>query len=579
MIHHAAEYAEAALELECANIRRAAIGEQNNVLNKAAFAIGQLLHLADYSGHEAAQVLLVAAHDMANDPTREPWKESQLRRVIEGGLRAGLQQPRDIAEYPQSRVPSKSNGLAHANTKLEEGKPEGKAPATGSSDKTLLEFFLNDSGNAQRLVELFGNDLRYCHSMRKWLCWDGRRWKVDATGQAHRLAKRAMFEFVKQAASENDEELIKFALRSLNAQRIVNLLFMAQSEIYAEPHELDAHPFLLNVANGTLDLKTGQLHAHRPADLITKLVETNYNSDAKCPAWEAFLASILEPELIEYVQRALGYSLTGTTIEKTVFVLWGKPNAGKTTLLTTFRGLISEYAALIQVDTLMVRRMDASNMQADLADLRGARFVQSSECESGQRLSQARLKATTQGMGDIKAARKYENPITFKETHKLWIDTNHKPVIRDVEDEATFNRVHPIPFLKSIPEEEIDRDLPQKLQAEREGILAWAVRGACAYFERGLAKPEKVKAATSDWRRENDNVSRFIEECCLKGNQFTAKASAIYAAYREWSEENGEQVTASNQDFSQRLIQSGYAKRHTERGEKYDGIGLRPEGN
>ncbi len=265
---------------------------------------------------------------------------------------------------------------------------------------------------------------------------------------------------------------------------------MAECELVITPDKLDTHPFLLNFLNGMIDLETGALLPHDPERFITKLVHYNYNPQAACPLFLSFIARIMgnhpdasEAELdraermVAYLQRAFGYTLTGTTEEKAVFVPFGAGNNGKTTLLATFLHLLEEYAVLLQVDTLMVRQ-ESNNTQADLADLRGARFVMTSETEEGQRLSQGKLKRITQGMGKIKAVRKYENPIEFPETHKLWMDTNSKPVIRAADDQATFNRLHPIPFTVTIPAEEIDKSLPRKLLAEAEGILAWAVAGA-----------------------------------------------------------------------------------------------------
>jgi putative DNA primase/helicase len=178
-------------------------------------------------------------------------------------------------------------------------------------------------------------------------------------------------------------------------------------------------------------------------------------------------------------------------------------------------------------------------------------------------------------MGTIKATRKYENPITFPETHKLWLDTNERPGITNVDDQATFNRLHSIPFLHAIPKDEIDQDLGRKLKAEWEGILAWAVAGSLEYFQHGLDKPPEVEAATTEWRTENDNVGRFVEECCVTGDGSSARAGAIYSAYRQWTEQSGERIVASDREFSARLIARGYQRKETNRGRCYEGIGLR----
>jgi putative DNA primase/helicase len=259
-----------------------------------------------------------------------------------------------------------------------------------------------------------------------------------------------------------------------------------------------------------------------------------------------------------------------------VFVLFGAGDNGKSTMLTTFRWLVEEYAQLLPADTLMARQ-ESNNTQADLADLRGARFVQTSETEQGQRLAQGKLKRITQGMGKIKAVRKYENPIEFAETHKLWIDTNRKPTIGDADDTATFNRLHPIPFIVRIPKEDIDKELPAKLLAEAEGILAWAVAGAKLWHKSGLNKPPEVDSAKEEWRAEMDQIGRFIEECCVLGDGFRVLASALYADYKRWADDSGEH-TITGTAFG-RKISSAYEKKVSNRGITYLGIGLRSKVN
>jgi len=359
-----------------------------------------------------------------------------------------------------------------------------------ATELDLLSYGFHDSGNAERLIAQHGKEMLFCHALKKWLVWDGRRWAVDVVDRARKLAKETMLAFLGQAVEAHNLLAEKFAKQSLDARRISSLLLMAQSETFVEPDDLDTHMHLLNFMNGTVDLQTGEIRPHECADRITKLIHYNYDPTAPCTRWQQFLEQIMGggPDaaeaaleralrLTEYLQRALGYSLTGATSEKAVFVLFGQGDNGKSTMLTTIRQLAEEYSVLLQADTLMVRQ-ESNNTQADLADLRGARFVQTSETEEGQRLAQGKLKRITQGMGKIKAVKKYENPIEFPETHKLWMDTNRKPTIRDADDQATFNRLHPIPFTMKIPKDQIDRSLPLRLLGEAEGILAWAVAGA-----------------------------------------------------------------------------------------------------
>jgi putative DNA primase/helicase len=218
-------------------------------------------------------------------------------------------------------------------------------------------------------------------------------------------------------------------------------------------------------------------------------------------------------------------------------------------------------------------RQESNNTQADLADLRGARFVQTSETEEGQRLAQGKLKRITQGMGKIKAVRKYENPIEFPETHKLWMDTNRKPKIRDADDRATFNRLHPIPFMVKITK--VDRDMPAKLLHEAEGILAWGVAGAKLWYESGLNKPPEVEAARDQWRSEVDQLGRFVSECCVVADSCRVRASSLYAEYKRWTESGGEKEILTSTAFGLKLPDRGFTKQDTSRGICYLGIGLK----
>jgi putative DNA primase/helicase len=316
---------------------------------------------------------------------------------------------------------------------------ESALPPGSDSEPDLLLQPHTDTGNAERLVALYGRDIRFSVEMKKWLVWDGRRWNSEDSRRIKLLAKRTMRKMYTQAAAIDgaDEKAEKHARKSESAAGIAAMLTCAEYEegIPALAEELDRNPYLLNFLNGTLDLKSGVLCEHRREDLITKLVHFDFDPQASCPLFLQFICRIMgaspdasEPELerasrlVSYLQKCFGYSLTGDVAEKAVFCLFGAGNNGKTTLLEAIRFILAEYSTQVLIDSLMMHHSRESNASlADLGDLRGARFVTTSEAEEGQRLAVGKLKYLTQGMGEIKTCRKYENPIKFTATHKLFL--------------------------------------------------------------------------------------------------------------------------------------------------------------
>lgn len=450
---------------------------------------------------------------------------------------------------------------------------------------SLLDQVPGDIGNARRFLLLHRNDVRYCHGFKTWFFWDGRRWLRDSQGHAVTLAKGTAIEFLKQAIAANNREAEKLAKSSLDASRINALLTLSQDEVPIKPEEFDHQADLLVFKNGTLNLRTGILAGFERWDFITKLVHYDYRPDAACPRFLAFLRRLMGAEqdaaraerLMSALQVYFGYSLTGHTSAKAVFMLVGPKDTGKTTLLELFCKLLAEHATLIRIETLMEGPAQRSlGLRADLADLHGKRFARTSETEEGRKLAEAQLKYITQGMGAIRGERKFENPFEFDETHKLWIDANHKPVIRGT-DSSIWDRLITIPFDIVISEDEKDPELLMKLIAEAEGILAWAVAGARRWYEDGrrLPRPEEVRAAGEVYRADMDTVGRFIEERCNSGASLTVGSSEIYAAYRKWAESGGEHPM-SQKSFSSRMKnRPGIESDHTERGTVFVGIGLR----
>lgn len=465
--------------------------------------------------------------------------------------------------------------------------PSNEGPHyTADSSGSILSPLLTDLGNAHRLILFGGQDLRYSASHKSWFVWDGKRWAYDACDSARKRVQDVMLRFYKEAVVSGDEYYQKFARQSLESRRLSAALREAQPHLSVSGELFDRDPWLLNFQNGTLDLRTFDLRPHAQQDMLTKILKYNYSPSARCPTFLRFLDRIMgannaeaeTPErterLAQYLQRVFGYSLTGVTGEKAFFVFHGSGNNGKSTLLSTFRELLDEYAVLIQIDSLMSRQ-ESNNNQADLADLKGARFVMTSETEEGQRLSEGRLKRITQGMGRIKAVRKYENPIEFDETHKIFMDANHRPVIRGT-DPAIWNRLHMVPFEVTIPKEEIDKALPKKLQAEGEGILAWAVEGCRQWRANGLQRPDEVNAAGEDWKEEMDQVGRFIEDRCITASSgyVSVRARELHSAYTKWCEDAGENPMSATA-LGVKMANRGYKKVDKRTGIYYEHIGLR----
>ncbi|HEV2383364.1 MAG TPA: phage/plasmid primase, P4 family [Terriglobia bacterium] len=309
-------------------------------------------------------------------------------------------------------------------------------PDDDARDPNLLSAMQNDTGNAERFACLYDSTSRYCHTLNAWLNFDGRRWSVDDDGQAELKAELTTTAYMNQAVKAKNEDAKKFARQCLEHHGIVSCLASARRHLSIKPAELDRQRFLLNCQNGTVDLTTGILEPHQPGHFITKVVHHDYRPDTPPPdRFLAFLDRIFacNDDLILYMQKVFGYALTGDVSERSVWCLFGRGSNGKTTLLETIRSLIAEYSAQLMIDSLMLHSSrESSASLSDLSALRGARFVTTSEVESGQTLAVAKLKYLTAGAGMIKTVRKYENPLEFETTHKLFLDANHRPRIRAV---------------------------------------------------------------------------------------------------------------------------------------------------
>lgn len=430
-------------------------------------------------------------------------------------------------------------------------------------------------GNARRLVHRHGTIIRYVHPWRQWLVYGGGRWAPDDTGRLELLAKETVLSIYQESiaaeAATERQELAKWAARSESHAQLHAMIGLAASEpgIPVRPDQLDADPWLLNLQNGTLDLRTGALRPHAAADLLTKLAPVMWDPASEAPTWRAFLARILpgDPDLLAFLQRAVGYSLTGNTSEQILLFLFGRGNNGKTTMLETLRALLGDYGLQADVGTFLERRRDgASN---DLARLRSARFVAAVEAGEGQRLAEGLVKQLTGG-DTVSARMLYSEYFEFRPQFKLWLAANHKPVIRGT-DTAIWRRIRLVPFTVTITEAERDPELPAKLRVELPGILHWAVEGCLAWQREGLGAPPAVCTATASYRLEMDVLGAFLEECCELGPALRAPATPLYEAYRHWCDRSGERAV-TQRAFGTALLERDF---HSVKSSTYVWHGLR----
>jgi putative DNA primase/helicase len=442
--------------------------------------------------------------------------------------------------------------------------PAKRAELLSKSARPGVEYNLTDLGNARRLVGLFGEDIRYCYAWGKWLIWNGSRWEKDGNGGIFRKAKDTVATIYSEAANAQDSEerksLARHAASSESEARLRAMVSLAESEegIPVKTDQLDADPWLLNCANGTVDLRTSELHPHQRENLITKIVPVEYAPAAECPAWIDFLQKIFSGNgnLITFIQKALGYSLTGSTREQIVFFLYGSGANGKSTLINIIMALMGDYALQTPAETFL--QADRGNsIPNDIARLKGARFVAAVEAGEGRRLSEALIKQLAGG--DTVAARfLHQEYFEFNPQCKIYFATNHKPRIAGT-DHAIWRRVRLIPFNVTISEQEQDKDLPDKLRQELPGILAWAVRGCLGWQELGLGVPDEVAAATEYYRAEMDVIGGFIEDNCIVQPYAKVSIKQIYESYSKWCISAGEKLL-SQRNFSGKLEEKGFIK-------------------
>ena len=471
-------------------------------------------------------------------------------------------------------VPAPDDQVVPSNS-ASPNKLEQKSPAQ-LKGKSLLQFPDTDAGNAEAFQFLYGKWFRYEHTRKKWLVWNGRHWMIDKCGEVRQAVLQTARARRSVAASIDDPEMaqkrVKQAFSSESVFRRKAALESAQSipSLATTTSDYDQDPFLLTVANGTLDLRTGKLRQARQDDLITRATEVPYKESAKCPRWLKFLGEVFsgDQDLIDFVWRAVGYSLTGDTQEQCFFLLHGNGANGKTTFLEILLKLLGTHAQTASFSTFTAQ-VDRQSPRNDIAGLHGARFVKAAESEQKVQLAEAVVKQVTGG-DTISARFLYGEFFEYKPQFKLWLATNHKPVILGT-DHAIWRRIRFIPFHKRFKGKEKDPKLMEKLEAELPGILAWAVMGCLDWQQNGLGEAPSVSQATDQYRRESDPVGRFIERKCKLAADSRIGGSELYSAYSEWCDTEGEKPLANNL-FSREVVDRGIRKTHSKGRTFYLGI-------
>jgi putative DNA primase/helicase len=455
----------------------------------------------------------------------------------------------------------------------------------GSADPLPGEPW-TELGYARRLAHIYGDRLRYVHAWRRWLVWDGQRWAYDTTGQAARWTKsiarrmhaeaEAMPTLNLTAEEKADRAAkIKIAQRGESSHGVAGTLTLASTEtgIVVTPDDLDADPFLLNCTNGVLDLRTGELRAHDPSDLLTKMTRAAYHPDAEGAEFAKFLARVQpDLEMRAYLARLIGSALEGRVINHILPIFWGAGANGKSTYVNAVQSALGDYAAPADPELLTARTFDAH--PTGTADLCGLRLAVLHESDHGRRLAEGTVKRLTGG-DPVKARRMREDFWYFNPSHTFLMLTNHKPVIGGT-DEGMWRRLRLVPWPVVIPPEQRDLELGDKLTMELGAVLASLVAGYRDWHEHGLADPEQVTDATDAYRAESDALGRFLGQRCMLHGRI--RSSDLFAAWSRWCAGEGEEP-GTQTAFSTALVNRGFDKRTTNIGVMWTGIGLERDGD
>ncbi len=450
----------------------------------------------------------------------------------------------------------------------------------------IYDYNWSDVGNAERLISLHGKDIKFNVNSGKWYVWNGVNWELDNSFKVENLYRTVLRRFQNaipninisddEIATKKQQEKAKgFVLRNETDGKIKSVLNQAKTFKGINFMESDKDDYLFNTPNGTINLRDLSQKKHDRKDLITQCSNYSFNRENdKCPNWIAFLNRIFcgDQELISYVQKAVGYSLTGNMSEQCLFMLWGGGANGKSTFVKALEDIMGTYAATIKGETLMEKN-GQDGARGDLARLTNKRVVIASELQEGQVFNEPLLKVLSAGE-TLPVRFMYQEEFMLKPKFKLWIMTNKKPKVKG-NDHGIWRRWRMIPFKYKFTEKEKDPNFyEEKLKSELEGILLWAITGYQMWKEQGFEAPKEVMEAVEDYKMDMDQVARFIEDCCKVGEGYECTGSAMYDKYINWCIAEGENYKMTNHKLARDLKEKGFVNKRDMNGKKWIGIGV-----
>lgn len=431
------------------------------------------------------------------------------------------------------------------------------------STKAGKAYDMTDTGNAHRLYDKYKGYIKYNYNRKKWMLWNGKQWLTDETGEIKRTADEVCEEMKKDAYTISDEKLqartLKWAQRTANSAGKEAMIKECQhlDGVPANPEDFDKFDDLLNCQNGVVNLRNGELLPHDPAMMLSEICVTEYDETHQPPTqWLKFLDDVTNGDkaLQRYLQKAVGYSVTGSNREQCIFFLYGLGNNGKSTFIDTIADVMGTYGANTQPDTLMIQSRLGSTgggANSEIARLKSARFVTSEEPTEGVRLNEGLIKQITGG-GKITCRFLYGDEFEYTPQFKMWVATNHKPIVRGT-DVGIWRRIRLIPFETTIQKDKVDRNLKYKLRAEFPQILAWIIEGCILWQQEGLESPTCIAEATKEYKQEMDLIASFVDQCIEIDYNATEKipATNIFSLYRSWAKENNEYEMSSKKFFTE----------------------------